>query len=142
MAKTSKTKLWMAAVLLGLAGAAVLAATGAMEGIGFVAPLAAAVGAGLVYWLVKWLGHKARLAYLRRKYDDEQAIDRIMKGYLWQGQTAEQLVDSLGDPADVDRQVLKTKTKEIWKYIHLGGDRYGLRITLENSVVVGWDRKV
>jgi hypothetical protein len=51
------------------------------------------------------------------------------------------LLDSLGHPADIDEKVLKTKKKEIWKYHHMGGNRFGLRITLELNQVVGWDEK-
>ena len=41
----------------------------------------------------------------------------------------------------VDNKVLKTKTKDIWKYNRTGTNRYGLRITVENDIVVGWDKK-
>jgi hypothetical protein len=33
------------------------------------------------------------------------------------------------------------EVKEIWKYNHSGGNRYGLRITIENGEVIGWDKK-
>ena len=64
-----------------------------------------------------------------------------MKKHFWQGQTEEQLLDSLGKPKDIDQKVLKTKTKEIWKYNETGKNRYALKITLENGKVVGWDQK-
>jgi hypothetical protein len=82
-----------------------------------------------------------RIAYLRSKYDDEQIVQKIFQGYFWNGQTEEQLYDSLGPPVDVDTKALKTKTKEVWKYGHRGGNRYGLRITLENGCVSGWENK-
>ena len=75
------------------------------------------------------------------KYADESIVDMIMARQVWQEQTAEQLLDSLGYPADVDQKVLKTKKKEVWKYGHQGSNRYKTRITLENDVVVGWDMK-
>ncbi|MFK7816493.1 MAG: hypothetical protein AB8B92_09160 [Gammaproteobacteria bacterium] len=65
-----------------------------------------------------------------------------MKRTLWQGQTAEQVIDALGKPKDIDRKVLKTKTKEIWKYFPSGHRQYDLRITLDNDEVVGWDDKL
>jgi hypothetical protein len=37
---------------------------------------------------------------------------------------------------------LKTKRKAVWKYAHRGGNRYGLRITVENNAVVGWDERL
>jgi len=60
---------------------------------------------------------------------------------FWQGQTPEQLVDSIGHPVDVDKKVLKTKSKEVWKYNQTGKGRFSLRITIENDLVVGWDKK-
>ncbi|HEV2839725.1 MAG TPA: hypothetical protein VGW39_00225 [Chthoniobacterales bacterium] len=82
-----------------------------------------------------------RRAALIAKYRDPQIVDKIMQQMFWQGQSQEQLLDSLGRPADIDQKVMKTKVKEIWKYNHMGANRFGLRITIENKVVVGWDQK-
>jgi len=76
-----------------------------------------------------------------KKYGDEGLVDKLMEGLFWQGQTEDQLKDSLGEPADVDQKVLKTKTKEIWKYYESGKNRYDLKVTIENGEVVGWDKK-
>ncbi len=102
-----------------------------------VLPIAVIVG----YYVYKAKKKEARLAYLRNKYGDEDIVQHIMKGHFWQDQTEEQLIESIGRPASIDKKVLKTKRKEIWKYRHQGGNRYGLRITLENGLVVGWDQK-
>lgn len=83
----------------------------------------------------------ARRMRLTLKYKDEQLVEDLLDETFWQGQTAEQLRDSLGEPLDIDQKVLKTKTKEIWKYQETGKNRYALKITLENGVVVGWDQK-
>jgi hypothetical protein len=82
-----------------------------------------------------------RRAALLAKYNDPNLVDKIMGRTFWQGQTQEQLLDSLGQPVDIDQKVLKTKTKETWKYNRKGKSRFGLRITVENGVVVGWDQK-
>jgi hypothetical protein len=84
---------------------------------------------------------QTRRAELLKKYGAEEVVEAIMNHSYWQGQTAEQLRDSLGLPADIDEKVLKTKKKEVWKYHHAGGNRFGLRITLEHNQVVGWDEK-
>lgn len=84
---------------------------------------------------------KKRREDLMAKYNDAELVDKLMEGCFWQGQTSGQLLDSLGSPEDVDEKVLKTKKKEVWKYNHRGGNRYGLRITLDNDIVVGWDQK-
>jgi hypothetical protein len=81
-----------------------------------------------------------RLAYLNEKYCDE-TLQRVLQGQLWLGQTAEQVIDSIGEPIATDRNLLKTRKKEIWKYSPSGVNRYRLRITLEGDRVVGWDQK-
>jgi len=91
--------------------------------------------------LIKAQSKKKRREALLHKYQDPETVAAIMTRSFWQGQTDEQLVDSLGNPEDIDQKILKTKKKEIWKYNHQGGNRYGLRITLENDHVVGWDQK-
>ena len=106
--------------------------------------------AGLVYFLIrnekkekaKRLAElAARRAELVTKYGDETIADNIMNQRIFIGETAEMLTDSLGNPAAKDNQVLKTKTKEPWKYRPTGRNQYRTRITLENDVVVGWDVK-
>jgi hypothetical protein len=68
-------------------------------------------------------------------------VEGIMAKTFWQGQTSEQLLDSLGEPLAIDNKVLKTKKKEVWKYDTIARNRYGLKITLENDIVMGWDQK-
>lgn len=84
---------------------------------------------------------KVRRQQLMEKYGDELIVNRIMNKMYWQGQTEEQLIDSIGRPLDTDQRVMKTKIKEVWKYNRTGKGRYALRITFENGVVVGWDSK-
>jgi hypothetical protein len=84
---------------------------------------------------------KARLQYLRDKYQNEEIVQLIQAQKTWVGQTEEQLLDSFGEPESVDEKRLKTKKREIWKYNHQGANRYGTRITVDNGVVAGWDHK-
>lgn len=95
---------------------------------------------GLLF-LLKAIGKSRRHSALMEKYQDESLVKDIEQGYYWQGQTADQLRDALGDPVDIDEKVLKTKTKSVWKYNHQGANRYGLRINLDDAVVRGWDQK-
>jgi len=99
---------------------------------------AAAIGG---YSWLKISQRKARLAFLRDKYKDEAIVQRIIQRLFWEGQTSEQLIDSLGNPASVDHKMLKTRKREIWKYGRQGVNRYALRITLDEDTVVGWDQK-
>lgn len=86
--------------------------------------------------------HQEWLRYLNQKYNNDQYIvNGILNNEYWQNQTAEQLMDSIGCPDDVDKQVMKTKTKEVWKYGKIQRGQYSLRINIENNIVVGWDKK-
>jgi hypothetical protein len=106
------------------------------------ATLIAIVAAIIVLMVVYKVSERnKRRAQLMEKYQDESLVDKLMERSFWQGQTSEQLFDSLGPPEDVDQKVLKTKKKEVWKYNHQGGNRFGLRITLDDDTVVGWDHK-
>ena len=92
-----------------------------------------------VVLLMAWL--LARRMRLTLKYRDEELVEHLLEEKFWRGQTAEQLKDSLGAPLDVDQKVLKTKVKEVWKYEQTGKNRYALKITLDDGVVVSWDQK-
>ena len=88
------------------------------------------------------LARKAREDRIYQKYGHNEIAERIIKGTIWVGETSEQLMDSLGNPIDIDESVLKTKKKEVWKYCQKSANRFGYRIKLENSIVVGWDEKM
>jgi hypothetical protein len=82
-----------------------------------------------------------RTAYLVEKYKDEGIVQAILRQEIWEGMTAAQLFDSAGNPEAVDQKYMKSKSREVWKYDHQGGNRFALRVTLDNGVVVGWDSK-
>lgn len=134
--KETTAIIWLVIIVAIVAGI-----VGFFEAVGYVLPIVVVAASGLLYWWYNANKKKKRLSYLRGKYKDEELIQKIYNGYMWQGQTLEQLIDSLGQPVAMDKKVLKTKKKEIWKYGHQGGNRFSLRITLEDDVVVGWDKK-
>jgi hypothetical protein len=98
--------------------------------------IAAAV---LIVFVCVW-GYRQRRKHLVEKYGDPEIARRIMRGVIWQGETREQLIESLGKPPDIDEKVLKTKTKEIWKYRQTAKNRFGLKVTLDDGVVSAWDK--
>jgi hypothetical protein len=51
------------------------------------------------------------------------------------------LMAMLGPPAETNEQILKTKTKNVYKYFPTSPNRFNLRITLDDGVVVKWDDK-
>ncbi|WP_454709320.1 DUF2845 domain-containing protein [Delftia acidovorans] len=98
------------------------------------------LGAVGYFYLAHVLNEKKR-ARLMEKYGDADIVERIMKKMFWQGQTEEQLCDSLGSPVDIDSKVMKTRHRQVWKYQPSGQNRYRLRITVDDGYVVGWDHK-
>jgi len=128
-------------IVLGLIAIAVRAVGHAIEsseGWMFIFLIAAAI---ILVFLLKAAAKRKRLGYLMSKYGNEQIVALIYSHKYWQGQTAEQLMDSLGNPRGVDRKLLKTMKREVWKYNPRGVNRYGLRITLDNDIVSSWDHK-
>ncbi len=107
--------------------------------------IVAFIAAGVLFIFIK---HKIKLeriakrrAYLMSKYGDENIVKDIMAGLIWQDMTAEQLIDSWGNPTKIDSKIYKTKTKHTYKYNPIGRRQYGQRVIVENDIVVGWDNK-
>lgn len=94
-----------------------------------------------IYAFHKHNQSKRRVEYLRMKYGSDALVQHILQHHFWQGQTSEQLLDALGNPVSVDKVVLKTRKREIWKYNRRGVNRFGLRVTLDDDIVVGWNEK-
>lgn len=83
-----------------------------------------------------------RRAELMVKYaGDQNLVERIVLGSYWDGQTAAQLKDALGNPPDIAAKILRGKRQEVWKYHPAGGDRYALWITLDEDRVVRWEER-
>ena len=104
-----------------------------------------AIVAFVLWKLVAFMANRyldgKRRQQLTAKYNDAEVVDLIMSRSYWQGQTSEQLVESIGSPVDIDKKVLKSKTKETWKYHQVRKGQFGLRVMLEDNVVVGWEQK-
>ena len=130
-----------AVVCLLIVGGVLAGIKSILDATGYVFPIGVLVTGAAIYFFYKQSQTAQRLEYLRNKYQDEDTVQRIVQGYMWEGQRADQVIDSLGKPEAVDNKLLKTKKKEVWKYGHQGANRYRLRITLDDDVVVGWDKK-
>jgi len=116
--------------------------TGVKDSVGGAGPLIALLAGAVV--LVVWLKSarkKKKIAYLIAKYGNAEIAANIYNHQFWHGQTSEQLLDSLGNPHGIDKKLLRTMKREVWKYNPRGVNRYGLRITLDNDAVSGWDHK-
>lgn len=125
-------------VALVVIGAIISVFRAIVESVGL---LSLTLGLVAIIALIIWLSDRARKqrrATLLNKYGDLEVVEAIMNREIWVGQTYEQLRDSRGEPVDMDERVLKTKVKHTWKYHRRGRNRYALRVTLDNGVVVGW----
>lgn len=107
---------------------------------GWIVPLVVIVTTIALVMARRASKRRKRIEELRKKYP-EDIVQRILAGQIWQGQTENQLIEALGSPAEVDRKVLKTMRREIWKYGRMSARRFRLRITVENGTVTGWDHK-
>lgn len=96
----------------------------------------------VVLGLIPVSGWIFRRQKIYRKYGRTDKAKKIIKKIVWVGQTTEELIDSLGQPVDIDQSVMKTKTKEVWKYQQKGVNRFGLKMKIEDNAVAGWDEKM
>jgi len=100
------------------------------------------LGLILAVWIAaKVYSQKKRREELMSKYSDQKIVEQIIRRSIWQGQTKEQLIDSIGKPIGVDERVYKSKKAETWKYNQTGAKTFALRIIIEDGVVVGWEKK-
>ena len=90
--------------------------------------ICACVVAFLLYRAIK---KKKRVRYLEQKYVNKRKVEKIINGDIWQGETAEQLVDSIGNPDVIDDTLLKTQKKVVWKYGRRGAKSYNLIVRNE-----------
>lgn len=104
--------------------------------------LALIAGGSLFVWY--YVKIKLRLRRIRKfteKYGDREIAVDIANKKIWQGMTEEMLADSWGGPAEIDKKVLKTKTKKTFKYNRTGKNSFRDRVIAEDGIVVGWDLK-
>ena len=95
----------------------------------------------IIIFVIAYFNDKIKRERLMKKYNNTILVERLMKGEIWQGQTRGQVIDALGKPLMINEQVLKTKTKYTYKYNRIAKNRYGLKVIIENGLVIGWDKK-
>jgi len=133
-------------VLFVVVGAIFLALSAAYEWAKNNLLIVGVVVIGLIAWVLiarreASKRREARFRDLVARFGSEEIARDIMEQKFWTGQTEEMLVEALGTPEAVDKQVLKTKRKEIWKYDERRKNQFALKITIENGRVVAWDKK-
>lgn len=95
----------------------------------------------VLHYHLKRKRREERFRTLVERFGSEEIAGDIMDQKFWIGQSSEMLMESLGAPAAIDKQIMKTKRKEVWKYRQVRRNQFALRITLANDRVVGWDKK-
>jgi len=140
MARRSSSAEASLIVLAIVVGLPIYLAMRVIDVTGWIVPLVVIVAIVALVMASQASKRRKRIEELRRKYP-EDIVQRILAGQIWQGQTEGQLIDALGSPAEVDRKVLKTMRREIWKYGRMSARRFRLRIIVENGTVAGWDHK-
>jgi len=83
---------------------------------------------------------QARANELLQRFGAENTR-KILDGQLWVGATSDMVMAMLGPPPWKEERILKTKTKTIYKYFQTGLNRFALRVTLDDGVVVKWEDK-
>ncbi len=86
---------------------------------------------------------------LLNKYGDEEVVEKIIKGLVWQGQTEEQLIDSVGRPTFVVHDYNESSVNVIWRYEHSrpktgryrswGVPSPNFDVFIDNGKVVSWE---
>jgi len=78
---------------------------------------------------------------LTEKYGSTNAA-KIIKNQVWKDMNREMLIESQGNPGDIDETVYKTKTKTKYFYrpytTRQNNTSYRFRVDLEDDIVVGW----
>ena len=137
--KTKQDKLLLQMLIIAVvAGLPLWLFIKAVNSVGLITVVMLGLGVTSAVVFIRFKQRAARRTQLLAKYGDQTTVERIMKNLYWQGQTQEQLLDSLGHPLSIDNHLLKTKERQTWKYQRTGKNRYSLRFTLEDRIVVGW----
>jgi hypothetical protein len=89
----------------------------------------------------RYAHRQARLGRLICKYNDVEIAHQVFRGEAWEGQSEDQLLDSLGTPAAIDCVQLEAPSREVWKYRRRRWNRLDLWILLEDGLVVDWDSR-
>lgn len=87
----------------------------------------------------KALKNKAKL--LMVKNEDRIRAERLAKNTPQMGQKRSEILLILGEPSGIDTKVTKRCKIEVLKYQPYGYNRYKLKITLKDGVVIEWDKR-
>ena len=85
---------------------------------------------------------------LMDKYNNKELVEKLMNKMIWQGQTEEQLLDSIGQPSytyhvNVQRKILRYEhtPKKTGRFRSFTLPFQGFNVTIVDGTVVASDRK-
>jgi hypothetical protein len=91
-----------------------------------------------------WWAGKVRRNYLRAEYGADPVLtQRLIDKQYWAGMPRNQLIDSLGDPEATDKLPAVpggAQDVQVLKYDR-AGDKYRLRVRLDDGVVTSWEQE-
>ena len=103
----------------------------------------------IILYIIESITISYRKDKLIKKYGDEEVAEKIIERLIWQGQTEEQLLDSVGKPTFFIHDYQGERVKEIWRYEHsipkhgrfrsFGDLPPDFEVFIENSKVVSWE---
>ncbi len=99
------------------------------------------VALAVLWFVARALAKNSRYHRLMLKYGDDKLVMALLDRTIWQGMTAEQLRDAWGDPVSIEHKVMKTRTRDVFKYRQTAKNRFRDKVVLEDGVVTGWDQK-
>lgn len=119
-----------------------------------LATLLCLAGIGATIAVAAYLNYK-KIERNKQKQKEwrEREWERLTKAYglegatniqaksLWVGCPEEALHEMFGFPDDKEERVRSSKVTKTLKYFRRGHNRYGLRVTVDNGIVSGWDDK-
>jgi hypothetical protein len=89
-------------------------------------------------------GKQVALTELKARYTalgwSMQALDRVIQGEIWAGMVREQLMESLGTPTDIKKEVKLSGIIERWTYETVPGSKLPKykSVSLEKNAVTSW----
>ena len=86
------------------------------------------------------LDAQQRQQHLVEKYGVDGAA-KVNARELWRGAPVDAVIEMFGQPLDVDEVVSKKRVRRVLKYFQIRSNAYGLKVTVDDGFVTGWDRR-
>lgn len=85
-----------------------------------------------------------RKNYLLNKFNDQDIVQRILECSVEIGDSKEFVLEALGKPVDINKNIIEAREQEIWKYKkgnETKSDQHDFQVNFENDQVVSLEDK-